>query len=174
MFKNSLNVGSISGVDIVIDYELSMRSVEKLVETNELYKHYLFVSDDFIADDSGCTIVCRGRDRSFLADDVAAEIHKEDEQGNEIKVANEIIITNSKVDKKEATPILLMTSKQYMYLADIEETKELDKPNDVILAKTIAKMVGNNAGVSQATLEKLINRQSVITTKEISGRRRVK
>jgi len=135
LYKGSGNLGNISGLDIVIDYDLNEKSVEKLAETYESYKHYVYVSDSFIHPESNVTILCRGKDRSLISDDVAQKLGEYDAEDNLTVNSKEIILTTGRIDKKEMSNSLQMVAKYYLYLATIEETKTLDAPNDVVLAK---------------------------------------
>ena len=172
LYKDNRDIGSISGVDIVIDYDINENSIEKLHETYEAYKHYVFVSNTFLHKESNATILCRGRDRSLLADDVAQKLGEIDEEDKPVIKSSEIVLTVGRVDKKETVNTLQIIDKYYRYLGELEETKTLDAPNDKVLAKKIASLVGNEAGIPADTLEKLINRKQVIDSKEVSGRRK--
>ena len=172
LYSEDTNVGTIDGIDIVIDYEINENSIDVLKETHEAYKHYVFVSNSYINKNSDLTILCRGRDRGMLSDSVAKEIGETDNKGKKLLESKEVIIANGKIDKKEMTNTIQMLDKYYRYLGNVEETKTLDTPNDSVLAKKIAGLVGDIAGINGSVLEKLINRSKVITNKEVSGRRR--
>jgi len=178
LYKNGENLGSIDGLNILIDYDINENSIEKLSETYETHKHFVFVSDNFIHKESNVVILCKGRDRSLIADDVAQKVGQlyENEDASSIKCKEITITVGSvdKVDKKEANSTIQMTDKYYKYLGTLEETKTLDAPKDTVLAKKIARLVGNDAGVLADTLEKLINRKLVIDIKEVPGRRKKK
>lgn len=172
LYIEDTNVGTIDGIDIVIDYEINENSIDVLKETHEAYKHYVFVSNSYINKNSDLTILCRGRDRSLIADSVVQTIGEEDSEGKHIVNSKEITLTAGKVDKKELGNTIKILDKHYRYLGEIEETKTLDAPNDSLLARKIADLVGRSAGINEKTLEKLINRSKVIANKEMSGRRR--
>ena len=66
LYSEDTNVGTIDGVDIVIDYEINENSIDVLKETHETYKHYVFVSNSYINKNSDLTILCRKRQGNVI------------------------------------------------------------------------------------------------------------
>lgn len=151
---------SCGGVDIVITQDLAGFDIRSLEEqTAYSYLHTIYVSNNYIDTDSKVVCLCREPERTFLPTGLMQQIKLITDQ-YEDKLKEIVISANQTKDKADTRYVI--GAKEFKWLWDIEETKDLVPFSSKVLNSFISSVGGAIAGIQDKSFEELLVRDSMV------------
>lgn len=151
---------SCGDVNIVITQDLEGFDIKDLEEqTSNSYTHIIYVSNSYIDKESKVVCLCREPERTFLPTGLMEQIKILSDQ-YEDKLKEIVLSANSTKDKSDTRYVL--GSKEFKWLWDMEETKDLIPFSSKVLNSFLSSVGGAIAGMQEKSFEELLVRDYTV------------
>lgn len=151
---------SCGDIDIVITQDLEGFDIGTLEEqTSNSYMHIIYVSNSYIDKESKVVCLCREPERTFLPTGLMEHIKILSDQ-YEDKLKEIVLSANQTKDKSDTRYVL--GAKEFKWLWDIEETKDLIPFSSKILNSFLSSVGGAIAGMQEKSFEELLVRDYTV------------